>query len=226
MKRTVTSIRSFIILMLIQTVFACTSPFGRNEEAVVLDRADSLLEANPDSTLHLLESIDYNTLNEEGQALYGLFFTAAKYKLYQPVDTNLINHSIDYYSTSPHQEERAGAALYYKGGVCCDLGDYVNGINCLKAAETFLSNSSDFSLLYKIHENLAYVNFNSKNYDLSLRYALSLVKDAVNLDSTELTVDAYDKLAGIYTTLGMNDSANAINANIATQKVKYNLFLF
>lgn len=212
MKRTVTSIRPFIILMLIQTVFACTSPFGRNEEAVVLDCADSLLEANPDSTLHLLESIDYNTLNEEGQALYGLFFTAAKYKLYQPVDTNLINHSIDYYSTSPHQEERAGAALYYKGGVCCDLGDYVNGINCLKAAETFLSNSSDFSLLYKIHENLAYVNFNSKNYDLSLRYALSLVKDAVNLDSTELTVDAYDKLAGIYTTLGMNDSANAINA--------------
>jgi len=53
----------------------------RTGELIVLNRADSLLEANPDSALHLLEAIDYNKLSREGQAHYGLLLTAARYKL-------------------------------------------------------------------------------------------------------------------------------------------------
>ena len=84
------------ILFLLLMLAACRnpSPWGRQGEV-----ADSLIEQHPDSVLHLLQGIDYNGLDEEGQAHYGLLLTAARYKLYQPVDTAFINRSIDYYSS-------------------------------------------------------------------------------------------------------------------------------
>ena len=60
-------LHTVIVLAVALLSFACSSPpLGggglRTGELIVLDRADSLLEANPDSALHLLEAIDYNKL--------------------------------------------------------------------------------------------------------------------------------------------------------------------
>ena len=66
------------IIALLLLLAAChnPSPWGRQREV-----ADSLIEQHPDSVLHLLQDIDYNALDEEGQAHYGLLLTAARYKL-------------------------------------------------------------------------------------------------------------------------------------------------
>ena len=195
------------IILLLLLLAAChnPSPWGRQGET-----ADSLIEQHPDSVLLLLQDVDYNALDEEGQAHYGLLLTAARYKLYQPVDTTFINRSIAYYNRK-HDWHQFATSLYYKGVVLADLGDVYNAARLLKESESYLKHTSDVSLSYKIHENLTYINFNSNNGDLALQYARLLVKDAQILDSLELTVDAYDKLSGIYTSMGMHDSASFIN---------------
>ena len=99
----------FILLFTIATFFLSCS----REASDAIQRrnhlfmqADSLIEQHPDSVLHLLQDVDYNALDEEGQAHYGLLLTAARYKLYQPVDTTFINRSIDYYSSHLRGDKR------------------------------------------------------------------------------------------------------------------------
>ena len=89
MKRTIQTYT--FLLTLLALLQACNDPppLGRMGGAI-----DSLIEQRPDSVLHLLESIDYDRLSEKEQAHYGLLLTAARYKLYQPVDTTFINRSI------------------------------------------------------------------------------------------------------------------------------------
>ena len=80
------------VILLLMMISACTP---RSEQVnTTLLQGDSLIEQHPDSALHLLQGIDYRSLNEEQQAHYGLLLTAARYKLYQPVDTTFINRSI------------------------------------------------------------------------------------------------------------------------------------
>ena len=121
----------------------------RTGELIVLDRADSLLEANPDSALHLLEAIDYNKLSREGQAHYGLLLTAARYKLYQTVDNMFINRSIDYYQNHQHSSHplpptpHLPNALYYKAVVLYELGKREETTLLLKQAEELAEQGND-----------------------------------------------------------------------------------
>ena len=71
-----------MIVVLAMMLIACTSPSGSYEEAVVLDRTDSLLEANPDSMLRLLESINYNSLTLEEQVHYDIMSCLSKAQIY------------------------------------------------------------------------------------------------------------------------------------------------
>ena len=98
------------ILLLLLMLAACRNPSPWDRQGEI---ADSLIEQHPDSVLHLLQDIDYNALDEEDQAHYGLLLTAARYKLYQPVDTTFINRSIDYYSSHLRGDKR-GASPHYE----------------------------------------------------------------------------------------------------------------
>ena len=196
------------ILLLLLMLAAChnLSPWGRKGEI-----ADSLIEQHPDSVLLLLQDIDYNALDEEGQAHYGLLLTAARYKLYQPVDTTFINRSIDYYSShlrgdkrgwgsnsSPLGGDKRGASLYYKAVVIYDLGKKQEATLLLKQAEQQAERSDDELLRNKIYEKMFAINELSCNYQTALLYGKRFLQSSLTLKDRECVCRAYDKLAYIY----------------------------
>ncbi len=198
------------IIALLLLLAACRnpSPWGRQGEV-----ADSLIEQHPDSVLHLLQGIDYNALDEEGQAHYGLLLTAARYKLYQPVDTAFINRSIAYYSSthrgiqsSPLGGDKRGASLYYKAVVLYDLGKKQEATLLLKQAE----HSDDELLRNKIYENLEMVNSDAHLYQMALRYAKKFVESSRRLHDTLCIMRSLDHQAVLYNKLGYVDSMRAI----------------
>ena len=208
------------IILLLLLLAAChnPSPWGRQGET-----ADSLIEQHPDSVLLLLQDVDYNALDEEGQAHYGLLLTAARYKLYQPVDTTFINRSIDYYSShlrgdkrgwgsnsSPLGGDKRGASLYYKAVVLYDLGKKQEATLLLKQAEQQAERSDDELLRNKIYENLEMVNSDARLYQLALRYAKKFVKSSCRLHDTLCIMRSLDHQAVLYNKLGYVDSMRAI----------------
>ena len=205
------------ILLLLLLLAAChnPSPWGRQGEI-----ADSLIEQHPDSVLHLLQDIDYAALDEEGQAHYGLLLTAARYKLYQPVDTTFINRSIAYYSAShkgiqfsPSWGDKRGAlgaSLYYKAVVIYDLGKKQEATLLLKQAEQQAELSDDELLRNKIYENLEMVNSDARLYQLALRYAKKFVESSCRLHDTLCIMRSLDHQAVLYGKLGYADSMRAI----------------
>ena len=217
------------ILLLLLMLAACRNPSPWDRQGWV---ADSLIEQHPDSVLHLLQGIDYNALDEEDQAHYGLLLTAARYKLYQPVDTTFINRSIAYYSShlrgdkrgwgsnsSPLGGDKRGASLYYKAVVLYELGKKEEATLLLKQAEELAEQGSDALgngrirlpeqelLKNKIYENLGNANYDSRNYDDALIYFRKFLDSSRKLDDVEVVSLAYDCLSCTYTKLGYHDSA-------------------
>ena len=226
------------IILLLLMLAAChnPSPWGRQGEI-----ADSLIEQHPDSVLLLLQGIDYSTLDEEGQAHYGLLLTAARYKLYQPVDTTFINRSIAYYSashkgiqsspflgdkrgwgsnSSPLGGDKRGASLYYKAVVIYDLGKKQEATLLLKQAEQHAERSDDELLRNKIYENLEMVNRKSGNYLSALRYAKLFLESSRRLDDKLCLIRAYDKMAYCYNRLGKTDSVSYLLDKVLPNMVK------
>ena len=217
------------IILLLLMLAAChkPSPWGRQGEI-----ADSLIEQHPDSVLHLLQDVDYNALDEEDQAHYGLLLTAARYKLYQPVDTTFINRSIAYYSashkgiqsspswgdkrgwgsnSSPLGGDKRGASLYYKAVVLYDLGKKQEAILLLKQAEQQAEHSDDELLRNKIYENLERVNDDAHNSFLALKYSKLFLRSSQILKDTSTIVRALDHLATSYARMNFYDSVDYIH---------------
>lgn len=211
MKRTIQTYTFLLTLLALLQACNDPSPLGRMGGAI-----DSLIEQRPDSVLHLLQDIDYNALDEEGQAHYGLLFTAARYKLYQPVDTTFINRSIAYYSashkgiqSSPFLRDKRGAlgaSLYYKAVVLYELGKKEEATLLLKQAEELAEQGGDELLQNKIYERLFVVNEQSGNFQTAIKYGKLFLKSSEATQDAESICRAYDKLSSVYSKQGKRDS--------------------
>lgn len=101
-----------------------------------LDSAESLLQAQPDSCLAIMESIAPNDLKtKEERARYALLMSAALDKNYIAVDSDsLIKVAVDYYSSRNDQRRRM-MANYYQGLALDNAGEYTAAIIYLEKAE-------------------------------------------------------------------------------------------
>ena len=204
------------ILLLLTMLCACHIPSAQGRLAA----ADSLVEQHPDTALHILQGIDYNGLDEEDKARYGLLITAAEYKLYLPVDTTFINRALYYYST--HASARTpsslgdprAASLYYKGAVLYDMGKKPEATLLLKQAEEAAEHSDDELLRNKIYENLERINDEAHNYPLALRYSKLFLESSLNGRDTASIVRALDHVAASYAHLGFSDSVDIIHSKV------------
>jgi tetratricopeptide (TPR) repeat protein len=120
-----------------------------------LKLAEQLMEAKPDSALHILQNLPTNHYSSESnRALYGLLLFQTLDKLDKPLQPDsLINFSINYYQRR-HNNESLAKAYFYKGRMCRKVQRYddatlmfLNALDCLK-------NSEDFYLLGGIYSNL------------------------------------------------------------------------
>ena len=122
-----------------------------------LERADSLMWNAPDSAYRVLQGIDRRRLSTEGQrAYYGLLYTQAQYKNFEPLTSDsLILRSSLYYDG--RDETRHGLALYYLGTVYQDKEFYDLAIEQYKHALEHLSPADDPKIVAMVYNNVGSV---------------------------------------------------------------------
>ncbi|MBD5307540.1 MAG: hypothetical protein HDS14_07965, partial [Bacteroides sp.] len=101
---------------------------GGGVDRARLERAETLMDARPDSSLQILDSIDASRLRGGDRALYALLLTQARDKNYLDLSNDsIINEAVDYYGREG-DAEKLGLAHYYRGRVMYDRSDFPSAI--------------------------------------------------------------------------------------------------
>ena len=110
--------------------------------------ADSLMSADPDSSLAILQGMDSSVIERLGKrdmALYTLLLAEAEYKCWMPVDDDtIINESVHYYRHHG-PEDMYARALTMQGAVCLERGEYILSLECYKKAEQIIGDAEEFT---------------------------------------------------------------------------------
>ena len=200
-----------LLYMMMTLVLLLSFSCMRNENNSKFQNACQLIDDKPDSVLVILENVDYESLDEEDKARFGLLFTSAMYRCSRKMDSDtLIDRSISFYQENGNMADLANS-YYYKG--CADYarGELKGSIRNFKKAEHLIDNC-DKLFANKLYERLAYANFHSGCIDLALKYSKSFLDNSVELADSELISRSLATVASCYYQLGKKDSAQyAIN---------------
>ena len=149
-------------------VCACS---GNNEVRETLQRAESMMEDHPDTSLQIIKDIDTLLLKSRKDiALYSLLRTQAEDKNYKDTtDTRIITKAVDYYAGS-NDEYHKMLSYYYRARIEQNAEDYSKAIVDLMKAETAglkLEDWFQLGLIYRAFSdiyNSVYSNVESLKY--------------------------------------------------------------
>lgn len=143
--------------------------------------ADSLMQADPDSALALVEAVGPESLRGEGDRAYrDLLLTQARYKTYQEItasDDSAITRAMAWYRAHGGEREKLTRAYLYKGAVMQELNHVDSAMYYYKTAEVN-ADPKDYANLGQINTRIAtlYLDYYAdmqicydKNYQ-ALRY--------------------------------------------------------
>ena len=139
---------AFIILLATLSLVAMVAGCGgahRYDSRLVL--ADSLMQANPDSALALVQAVDADSLSTEGDRAYrDLLLTQARYKCYiTATSDSAINRALAYYRHHKGEREKLTRAYIYKGAVMEELGYLDSAMLYYKTAESVADTADYFN---------------------------------------------------------------------------------
>ncbi len=180
---------------------------GRDTEVTpMLDRAEAVMDAHPDSALVLLDSLDgsatlHGLMNEADRARYALLLTQARHKNYiDETSDSLITTAVDYYDRHSSAEPfRLMLSRYYQGVVRSNSRNYASAIISLMKAEalaehldqplwlgrSLLAIRDIYHEIYSFSEEeryarLAYDAFNASTDTLSQKFAKEVLVVALS----------------------------------------------
>ena len=115
-----------------------------NTSIQLLDQAETLMNAAPDTALALLDSIDSHRLGRAGNARYALLRSQALDKNFIDItNDSLISIAVDYYKHS-HNNLYKGMAYFYLSRIYENGGRYEEAIANSVQAEEALSHTDDY----------------------------------------------------------------------------------
>lgn len=123
----------------------------------VLEDVESYIQENPDSALHVLESIDTNSFKTQSAAArYSLLYAMALDKNY--IDTSDIRVILPASKYYPHtfDGKRKFLTWYYQGRIYENAGDYDNAMESLVRAEKYIKHTTEVysTRLYATQERI------------------------------------------------------------------------
>lgn len=158
------------------------------ETAAALDRAEILMNEEPDSALHVLQEIQTGTLrSREGKARYSLLITQAREKnLIEHTYDSTINVAVDYYSKKGTDLDKA-KAYHLQGRVYQDMDSLKSAVAGLLAAVKYSEKIADHRLTGQIYGYLGEAY--QRQYDFD-RAEKMITK---SIEYFELAGDDYNK---------------------------------
>lgn len=202
------------IICIIVFFASCSTSKNTNP---ILEQADSLLEANPDSVFVLLKSLPSpHKMSEADYAHYALLMTAAtdKKELSLIPCDSLINFALDYYDDD---EKEKATALLYRGRLLGEIGETAEAINCsMQALEILNSYPKELKSKRLIYSALGNWYIDNKLYDK----ALEVLNEELEYANTDLSKSiALNNLSNVYWGLNKTDSVLIIQ----NEAIKYAL---
>ena len=127
--------------------------------------AEKVMEAHPDSALHILQKLQPEKYNSDAnRALYGLLLFEAQDKSHMPLQPDsLINFSIDYY-TRQDDKIRLGSCHFYKGRTYLDKNKYEQATSEYLKVIDYLKVETDYTTLAKVYSDLGRICNIQKDY--------------------------------------------------------------
>lgn len=154
MRNALTTISAVLFALL---PVACNNQTEYNE---LLVNACTLMDAQPDSALHILQSLPAGSLSTEADsAFYALLKTQAQDKcfIFQTNDS-LIRSAVDYYDMAGDKKMRA-KAYYYLGCVYRDSQNAKDAITQYFKAQSLAEDTDDKHLLRLIYSNIGLIYY-------------------------------------------------------------------
>ena len=197
--------KKFIIF--IGIAFSLLSCVNNNNKHKLTQIEDLLKADNINTASAIMDSMDINHMsNEKEYNYYNLLKIQILSREYKSIPENIMDSCVRYYE-KVNDKKRLAEAYYYKGGVLYDNGDVIDGLYFFKKAEDNIG-EEDVIAKFKIYSSMAFCNFESENYNLSLHYAKKCTEAALKMKSKDrLLFSKYYEFLG-YAKLGMSDSAN------------------
>ena len=195
-----------ILLYLVIVISSCNRQANIKE---TLAKADSVIDANPDSALKLLHDIEDAIETEEAdtKAKYYLLQTEATYKLYQPTPPDSILGSIVEYYEKTRNNHMLCRAIYYRAMPLYEQGRHGKALSLLKTGEQMAIELKDTLYMAKYHESLCMVNYMADSNELMLSYAKLFLNEAIQLGDSLYISRAFSHVSTAYTRLAYHDSA-------------------
>gem|GEM_PF-4845347 len=199
--------RYFLFLALCSGFVFLTSCRNTSECRRRLAEVEQVIELYPDSAWKMLQKIDSASVADgEEKAVYNLLLTELKYRKYLPApNDSAIRYSSDYFADNGNPHYQA-TAFYYHGCVLLELGKRMEAMQMMKKAEECAGKTDDELLRNKIYEKLFYMNVNTSNGLLAMKYARLFLKSSELLRDTLLICRAYDAISLEFTRYNNKDS--------------------
>lgn len=150
---------SGIILILLT---ACHSEYTDN---AILLKAESVLNAHPDSAYRLLSGIkNPEKLSDSDYAAWCLHYTHAQYKLYMDIKSDsLVKIALNYY-TRTHLKKYSGTSYYLQGCILELLQRYNEAMLAYKKAVAELDQTKEYNTRGLATINMGYIYEQERNY--------------------------------------------------------------
>ena len=137
--------RFFILFLILIPFFFSCNHHGTKEDRMMND-AEKIVEAYPDSAAGLLDSIKPTRLNKKRYHHYILLLLQAKDKSYQDITTDTAIFDTKSYYARKHDLPNAAMAAYYCGRLRYEQKDYKKAMSQYLEAEKYAASTSNVNL--------------------------------------------------------------------------------
>ena len=194
----------FIIVLTLFFIVGCSDEQSHNE---MLDRADQMVYAQPDSVVRMLAPC-YNdtTMAESDRALFGLLYTEALHLsgLYTSSDS-LIRASRVYFERHGDEEYLARALLHH-AIILYKQQQTHEAVLTMKRSEQLAEDLDLPAFEWYLYSVLGDVNDNVGNYNLTMRYYRQALDAAHRADNHQWIVQTLNNIAMTFDMLRQHDS--------------------
>ncbi|MBD5236452.1 MAG: hypothetical protein HDS62_02790 [Bacteroidales bacterium] len=157
---------SHIFMLMLLFLACCITSCSNHKQQETLNRAESLMEAHPDSALSILEGIEKSELgSKEEQARYALLMSMALDRNYiESTSFDVIQPAIDYYLKSGNPNEQL-RTYYYQGRIFQNKKDLDNALNSFVKGINNSLNCTDSLTLIRTLVAQAYLYYEFYDFD-------------------------------------------------------------
>lgn len=133
-----------LVMSVLLLLACCITSCSNRKLQETLNRAESLMEAQPDSAFSILKGIDKSSLGSESEkARYALLMSMALDKNYIDTTTfDILQPAIDYYMENGNANDKL-RTFYYQGRIFQNQGDRDNALNTFIKAIDISPESND-----------------------------------------------------------------------------------